>query len=299
MNNFIEYFYNMKIDKIIYRDKYYSFLYNNYNYRLYVIDEMIDINNVVSINKEMLSNTLISEIISNKDMEYISYYNGYMYILIKLYVNVDKRITMEEIAYLSNSLYRDKVNVNWGILWEKKIDYLEDLIGENGKKYPLIVDSFNYFVGLAENAISYYNNIDNLSGYRYYIGHKVIRFDDTTSVIYNPLNIIFDYKVRDIAEYIKNSFFNNNYNVMNELNKYLLTNNLSYTDILLLVSRLLYPSFYFEMYEDILIDNKEEEIIVNIINRTDEYEDYLAMVIGFLHDRYNVMEIEWLKKAKQ
>lgn len=299
MNNFIEYFYNIKIDKIIYRDKYYSFLYNNYNYRLYVIDEMIDINNVVSINKEMLSNTLISEIISNKDMEYISYYNGYMYILIKLYVNVDKRITMDEIAYLSNSLYRDKVNVNWGILWEKKIDYLEDLIGENGKKYPLIVDSFNYFVGLAENAISYYNNIDNLSGYRYYIGHKVIRFDDTTSVIYNPLNIIFDYKVRDIAEYIKNSFFNNNYNVMNELNKYLLTNNLSYTDILLLVSRLLYPSFYFEMYEDILIDNKEEEIIVNIINRTDEYEDYLAMVIGFLHDRYNVMEIEWLKKAKQ
>ena len=29
MNNFIEYFYNMKIDKIIYNDKYYSFLYNN------------------------------------------------------------------------------------------------------------------------------------------------------------------------------------------------------------------------------------------------------------------------------
>lgn len=299
MNNFIEYFYNMKIDKIIYMDKYYSFLYNNYHYRLYVIDEMIDINNVVSINKEMLNNTLVSEIISNKDMEYISYYNDYMYILIKLYVNVDKRITMEEIAYLSNSLYRDKINVNWGILWEKKIDYLEDLIGENGKKYPLIVDSFNYFVGLAENAISYYNNIDNLSGYRYYISHKVIRFDDTTSVIYNPLNIIFDYKVRDIAEYIKNSFFNNNYNVMNELNRYLLTNNLSYTDILLLVSRLLYPSFYFEMYEDILIDNKEEDIIIDIINRTDEYEDYLAMVIGFLHDRYNVVEIEWLKKAKQ
>ena len=82
----------------------------------------------------------------------------------------------------------------------------QDLIGENGKKYPLIVDSFNYFVGFAENAISYYNNIDNLSNYRYYISHKVIRFDDTIQVIYNPLNIIFDYKVRDIAEYVKNSF---------------------------------------------------------------------------------------------
>ncbi len=298
MNNFIEYFYNMKIDKIIYNDKYYSFLYNDYFYRLYIVDDNVYINNVVSINKEMLNNTLVSEIIANKDKEYISYYNGYMYVLIKIYVNVNKRITMEEIAALSNSLCRDKMSVNWGILWEKKIDYLEDLIGENGKKYPLIVDSFNYFVGLAENAISYYNNIDNLANYRYYISHKVIRFDDTIQVIYNPLNIIFDYKVRDIAEYVKNSFFNNNYNVMNELNRYLLTNNLSYTDVLLLVSRLLYPSFYFEMYEDILIDNKEEEIIINIVNRAEEYEAYLAMVIGFLHSRYNVPEIEWLKKAK-
>ena len=30
----------------------------------------------------------------------------------------------------------------------------------------------------------------------------------------------------------------------------------------------------------------------------EEYEAYLAMVIGFLHSRYNVPEIEWLKKAK-
>ena len=117
MNNFIEYFYNMKIDKIIYNDKYYSFLYNNYFYRLYIVDDNVYINNVVSINKEMLNNTLVSEIIANKDKEYISYYNGYMYVLIKIYVNVNKRVTMEEISALSNSLYRDKMSVNWGILW--------------------------------------------------------------------------------------------------------------------------------------------------------------------------------------
>ena len=64
MNNFIEFFYNMKIDKIIYNDKYYSFLYNNYFYRLYIVDDNVYINNVVSINKEMLNN--IMHIMENK-----------------------------------------------------------------------------------------------------------------------------------------------------------------------------------------------------------------------------------------
>ena len=33
MNNFIEYFYGIKIDKVIYNSKYYSFIYNGYIYR--------------------------------------------------------------------------------------------------------------------------------------------------------------------------------------------------------------------------------------------------------------------------
>ena len=87
--------------------------------------------------------------------------------------------------------------VDWGLLWSKKIDYLEDLINENGKKYPLIVDSFNYFVGMAENAIGYFNSIGFNKNYRYVVSHKVIKDDDSVEVLYNPMNIIFDYKVRD------------------------------------------------------------------------------------------------------
>ena len=79
---------------------------------------------------------------------------------------------------------------------------------ENGKKYPLLVDSFNYFVGMAENAISYYNTILIDKNYRYVVGHKVIKWTDTVESLYNPLNITFDYKVRDIAEFIKYNFFN-------------------------------------------------------------------------------------------
>ena len=182
------------------------------------------------------------------------------------------------------------------MLWSNKIDYIEEMIAENGKKYPIIVDSFNYFVGLAENAISYYNSIPINNNYTYYISHKRIRINDTTESLYNPLNIIFDYKVRDVAEYIKNAFFLNNTNIFNELDAYLKFNKLSLTDIKLLIARVLYPSFYFELYEDILVNNKDEKIIVPIINMLPKYEKYLNMVITYFKKHYNIDEIVWLKK---
>lgn len=298
MNNFLEYFYGIKIEKVIRESKYYSFIYKGYVYRLYIYDNVMDTKFLYDINRNLVGNTLMSEIIVNKNNDIISNYNNESYILLKIFANVNKIITLEEIAFLSNSWYEEKLNINWGVLWENKIDYLENLIHENGRKYPLVVDSFNYFVGMAENAISYFNSIIIEKDYKFAIGHKVIRWDDRVDVLYNPLNVIFDYRVRDVAEYIKNSFFNNNYNIFNELVGYLRKNNLSLMEIKLLISRLIYPSFYFDMYEDILIDNKEEKIILDVISRLDEYECYLSNVISFFKVNYEVEEIEWLKKRR-
>lgn len=296
MNNFVEYFYGIKTDKIIYSGKYYSFIYNGYVYRLYIYtDNYNSLKLLYDINQKMIRNTLTSEIIVNKDSQLISYFNGVSYILIKIFANINKSISLEEISFLSKSLYKEKINVNWGTLWSNKIDYLEDLINENGKKYPLIVDSFNYFVGMCENAISYFNSITLDGNYKYSVSHKVIKYDDMVDALYNPMNIIFDYRVRDVAEYIKNSFFNNNYNIFNELTWYLNNNNLTLTEVKILISRLLYPSFYFEMYEDIMTDNKEEKIILDIVSKLDNYEDYLNKIITFFKINYNIDEIRWLK----
>lgn len=296
MINFLEYFYNIIINKINNKYKYYSFNYNNYLYKLYIYEENTDINLLYNICQKLSINTLISEIIKNKNNEIISTYNNINYILIKIYINTKKEITLNEISHISNSLYTENLNINWGLLWSKKIDYLENLIHENGKKYPLITNSFNYYVGLAENAISYYNNIEKNDKQKYYITHKKIKINDTIEPLYNPLNIVFDYKVRDLAEYIKISFFKNNKNIFNELSLYLKTNNLSLIDIKLLISRILYPSFYFDMYEDIIIDEKEEKKILKLIEITDNYESYLSSIISFLKRLYDIDEIKWLKK---
>ena len=150
MNNFIEYFYNIKLDKIVKYDGFYSFVHCGNLYKLYILNsDEYNIKFLINIKDKLANNTLISEIIYNKNNEIVTFYNGISYLLIKIFVNVNKDITLEEISSLSNSLCIQNINVNWGKLWSEKIDYLESLIYENGRKFPLLVDSFNYFIGLA------------------------------------------------------------------------------------------------------------------------------------------------------
>ena len=289
----------MKVTNTNFINNYYEFNHNNNYYRLYILNEEYNIynyNNIYTINKELINNTLMSEIILNKDKNIITTYHNINYILLKINCNINKNITLEEIDYLSKVKIVNNNKSNWGLLWSKKIDYLEVLISENGKKYPQVVNSFNYFIGLSENAISYYNNIDIDNNMMYYISHKVLRPTDKVDSLYNPLNIIYDYRVRDVAEYIKNSFWTDNHNIYNELNNYLYKNNLSLNEVKLLISRVLFPSFYFDMYEEIFNYNKEEKILNNIINRIDEYEEYLDSIIIYFKKFYPIDEIEWLKK---
>lgn len=299
MNNFIKFFYNMKVTNTNFINNYYEFNHNNNYYRLYILNEEYNIynyNNIYTINKELINNTLISEIILNKDKNIITTYHNINYILLKINCNINKDITLEEIDYLSKVKIVNNNKSNWGLLWSKKIDYLEELISENGKKYPQVVNSFNYFIGLSENAISYYNNIDIDNNMMHYISHKRLKPTDKVDSLYNPLNIIYDYRVRDVAEYIKNSFWTDNHNIYNELNNYLYKNNLSLNEVKLLISRVLFPSFYFDLYEDIFNYNKDEKILNNIISRIDEYEEYLNSIIIYFKRFYPIDEIEWLKK---
>ena len=299
MNNFIKFFYNMKVTNTNFINNYYEFNHNNNYYRLYILIEEYNIynyNNIYTIYKELINNTLMSEIILNKDKNIITTYHNINYILLKINCNINKNITLEEIDYLSKVKIVNNNKSNWGLLWSKKIDYLEELISENGKKYPQVVNSFNYFIGLSENAISYYNNIDIDNNMMYYISHKVLRPTDKVDSLYNPLNIIYDYRVRDVAEYIKNSFWTDNHNIYNELNNYLYKNNLSLNEVKLLISRVLFSSFYFDLYEDIFNYNKDEKILNNIISRIDEYEEYLNSIIIYFKRFYPIDEIEWLKK---
>ena len=58
----------------------------------------------------------------------------------------------------------------------------------------------------------------------------------------------------------------------------------------------MYPSFYFNLYEDILIYNKDEKILLKIIEKLDNYQKYLANIIDYFGNIYDIDYISWLKK---
>ena len=60
------------------------------------------------------------------------------------------------------------------------------------------------------------------------------------------------------------------------------------------MARLLYPSYYFDMYDEIIQDKLSEDKIDVYIKKNLNYETFLKQVYGYLKNRHNIPEIEWL-----
>ena len=303
MKNNIMYYYNIRIDNITQNNNNYYFTINNDNYCFTIYTRDIkESNEIYKLNKYMLSsNILVHEIIPNKYTYVVTIINNIPYILYKIYINKNKKLTINELTYLSNYTYQvDKILTrnNWNILWSNKIDYFEYQINQMGKKYPILVDTFAYFTGLAENAISYvkYTTLETQieTSDNPVISHRKI--NNTIESLYNPLNIILDHKSRDIAEYIKLSFLNKNTNIYQELDSYFSNNYYSEYGLRLLYARIIYPSFYFDMYEQIIQGLRKESDLLNIVTLLDDYELYLKEMYYYLKKYHNIPEIDWITK---
>ena len=307
MKNIINYYYNLNPNKIKQIFNYYYFYINNelYNFIIYTRNPK-DIKAIYEFNQNMIKkNILVNEIINNTTNTIITYINQIPYILVKISININKPITLPEIYYLSsnNIPYKNELmRANWANLWSKKIDYLEYHQEQNTKKYPILSESFDYFIGMAENAITYINNISpNIKIEKTDIGvisHDKLKLDDTIYSLYDPTNIIIDHKARDIAEYIKLAFFKDNYKIFEELDEYFKHNYFSFYGINLLIARIIYPSFYFELYDEVIQGITNESSILKITSRIDDYENYLNDILNYFHKYYPIQDINWLKKNK-
>lgn len=287
VKNIIMYYYNLNNIKI-YKSK--NKKYIKYKNSIYIFELAINKTEILEIYNLLQSPNKFYKIILNKDKNIFTPYNGKMYVLLKKN-NIKENISdiiIEEIHI--NNMHNSLDRTNWSFLWSKKIDYYEYQIKHIKRQYITIDESFQYFIGLAENAISYFeSNCKNINKSATICHRRIIKNE-----FYNPLNIVIDYKERDIGEYLKYIFWNSKdkYQNIDKVIDIILKSN---KNIELIYCRLLYPSFYFDIYDKIVNSKESVEKIKEIINRIDEYEEYLNYIYSKIKIKKEIPEITWLK----
>ena len=273
MINTIKYYYNLNIDDIKQIDTDYYF--NEYILKYYYRNIDIELYNYL-----VLNNIYVHEIVYNKNNDYITIINNKPYILLKIkkYDQIDLSILEK-----NNLPINYKKIPDWASLWSIKIDYYENNI--QNIKDDILKESFQYFIGMTENAILLFKNLNKNN--ELYISH--LRFNNDIE-FYSPLNIIVDYKMRDYAEYIKKEFYDKGKYYYEYIDRIINYDN--YNNVMLFLIRMLFPTSFFDAYDNYL---KNEKIDYSFYYKREDYEKYLKYIYRKIKNKYNIVSISWLK----
>ena len=305
MKETLEYYYNLDIDNLEELDgKYHikkenqDFFFVFYNRGLEELDDIIGV-----CNEMFLKGINVHEIIRNRNNSFLTKVNEYNYVLFKVN-NLSEEYDIFDMVKISNklvlnnnksSLYRN----NWGSLWSDKIDFFEYQVRELGIEKSVVKSSFSYYVGLAENAISYVNNAilkyGGVSSGRIVLSHRRVFYPNYKLNYMNPLSFVFDLEVRDVAEYLKSMFFKQDVEYcLDELKSYLSIRKLNVYEYHMFYARLLYPSYYFDIYDSVMNKNVSEEELVKIVKRSNDYEYFLKKTYLEMSKYVRLDKIDWL-----
>ncbi len=305
MKETIKYYYNIDVQNIEEKDGKYFFRYQNQDFFFVFFNRNLDeLDDILKCCTNMREKGIVAHnIIVNINGEVLTKVNNYNYILMSVnkfseeydifdIVNISNKLTLNN---QSSRLYRN----NWSLLWSEKMDYFEYQIRELGLEKKIIQESFSYYLGLAENAISYVNNtnlkyspINSLIT----LSHRRIFYPNYKINFLNPLSFIFDLEVRDIAEYLKAMFFSNqnDEDVLEELKCFLQIKKLTPYEYSMLFARLLYPSYYFDLYDAIMNHDESEEKLISIIAKVDDFELFLKEAYLEISKYASIDKINWL-----
>ncbi len=308
MKDIINYYYNFNIESTEDWDNIFCFTYQNEKFYFVPLKrtekELMDL---VEIIKELkLRKIECHDFILNKFGRLVTNVYEANYILLKPIGDIYEEYEISDMLKLNQKLILtpNKSNLyrnSWSKLWSDKIDYFEYQIHELGKGHEIILDSFSYYIGLGENAISYVNNtllkhpktsLDRIS-----LSHRRIKYPNYKLNFLNPLSFIFDLEVRDIAEYLKSAFFQKR-DALSYLKETLRITNFSIYSLELLFARLLYPSYYFDIYEQVMNNLESEEKLIPIIEKSEEYEEFLKDAYLEINKYAPIERIDWLLNKK-
>ena len=304
MKETLEYYYGLDIESIEELDGKYHFKIENQDYFFVFYNRGIEeLEDIINVSNEMVKKGInVHKILINRNNSFLTKVGEYNYILFAV-SNLNEEYDIFDMVKISEKLVlnNNKSNLyrnNWGTLWSEKIDYFEYQVRELSIEKDVVKNSFSYYVGMAENAISYVNNTNMKYGgdaYRIVLSHRRVFYPNYKLNYLNPLSFVFDLEVRDIAEYLKAMFFKKDVGFcLDELSSYLKIRHLSFYEYQMLYARLLYPTYYFDVYESVMNKNGDEEELVNIIKKCDSYEEFLKKAYLEISKYAKIDKVEWI-----
>lgn len=298
MKNVLLYNYNLNLDSISSEDNGNFSFYIDYEKFYFTICDRPeeDLKEILDITRTLKTN--YHKIIPNNMGSIYTPYKGKNYVLIKINGPENNEIDIldlirEDLPYIGSNT--SLLRTDWGNLWSAKVDYLEYQMSELGMTHKVARHSFSYYVGLAENAIEYFNLLkpDDLTTV---ISHKRIKSPFRSKNYYDPLDMIIDYRSRDYASYLKMKFFEGE-DVLREVRLLVDKNILNPLEYNLLFARLLYPSYYFDDLRRVLEAGEEDDILLKYIDKVDDYEAFLAQTYNIIKEKSSMLKIDWLIKT--
>lgn len=291
MKNLINYHYNLNIKdfkkkngKILFQEnnKFYEFIPFYGDVNIFYKNYLMVIN----------SDKYCHEIVFNKEKNILTFHENKPYILLKKNLSINDIVDLNEVITYDMPIYKES-KLEWKKLWKEKIDYYEYQMSQLAHKYGILKNSFDYYVGLSETAISLLNYV-NEKDIQFYMCHKRISANEKLDDFFNPTNFVIDSLSRDVGEYIKINFFTSNSSLDNF---YMYIENFVFdeTEGILLLARLLYPSYYFDMYDQIIQGNIGEEKIQIYTKKNASYETFLKHIYDYMKTKFKIPQIEWLE----
>ncbi len=288
MKNMLIYNYNLINPRIYYTGNKIHIIANGEKYELICVDNLAQIRIFDKITNNELSKNYDQVVKTNANKTTVEHRNK-KYILMKK-SNPQKRILdiLEE-ETMNSKNYNPKENNNgtWYDLWCEKNDRIEQIYKSTKGKDKLVDESIDYFLGMAETAIAYYKNANFTTSRNLTITHRRI------NEINNPLNLVVDEKERDVSEYLKYIFFKQkNYEQdLQRIEELITFANLSYEKV---YARMLYPTYYFDELEKLSENKSVRKELIKIIEKTDEYEEYLKKIYERFSTKTAIKKVDWL-----
>ena len=291
MESILKYYYGIVCNKIVKKNDYYIiesengiFLFAELVGNIEEVEQIINILNKTDIKYHLL--------VMTKEQNMFITYEEKRYILLKVRCNLQDKVSL--ITFEKTKIDGSS---NWADIWSKRIDYYESQVEEVIKE-PSIKYALQYYIGLTEIGIYYNNVLKELypnNDLVYAVCHKKINSPSNPLDYFNPLNMLIDIEIRDLAEYFKMSYFND---VLTEYELLNLIDSINFSEPMAnyFFLRLLYPSYFFNLYDEYIENMELNNEIVECIKKSKDFETLLSKVYSRLRINNDIKIKLWFFK---